>query len=269
MRLTSLLVISALSSLNHVSHAFPLKPQAAPNQPAVRRRVAYSVVAVDGASAATPLAALTLLQTSDSIETISVPASSAPPSVDTIVATKVVSELEPAKTVIITLTQEVTITPSPTMIPTYIVVNPVETPILSSTKPLTGQAFSRGSSLRCETPFSTSTLVLSSTSNWTSVPTVSMPMASSDRAYKVAHPAEAEHPAARGPETTASISSSPSPPPPAITSSSVIPKASTKTYSDRMWNTSYTMWNATSSVLSSASATAVGIGRAQNFWKKG
>ncbi|CAF9934737.1 hypothetical protein IMSHALPRED_009826 [Imshaugia aleurites] len=264
MRLRSLLVISVLSSLNLVSIAVPLKPQALPLKPTVRRRVAYSVVAVDGGSAATPPIApvpdvLTLIRTSDSIETVTAAASSTPPSIETTVAINTVSELEPAKTVDITITQEVTKIPSPTTIPFYVVVNPAETPTSSSTVPLTRQNFTSVPSVKCMTSLPPPIL---STSTWTSIPTISMSSASSNRVAEAAYRAEA-----KGPEATARYQS-PSQLP-AITSSSALPTASAKTYDDGMWHTSYPAWNATSSAPSSASATAVGTGRAQSLWKDG
>ncbi|KAF6225784.1 hypothetical protein HO133_009786 [Letharia lupina] len=272
MRLTSLLVISALSSLTHISHAFPLKPQAPPKQPAVRRRVAYSVVAVDGGSVPTPSSAsvpdlLTLIQTSDSVKTVTASASSTSPSIETIITTKTVSEMEPAKTVDIIFIQDITENPAPTTSPSYTLVNPAETPISSSTVPPPSQTFTSVSSVKCVISFSTSTL--SSASTWTSIPAVSMSLASLNRASEAAQPAEAKNPEAKGPEAAASIPSPLQPPPPAVISSSTLPTASTKTYDDGMWHTSYPVWNATSTLLSGASATAVGTGRARNLWKKG
>ena len=264
MRLTSLLLVPALSSLNHLAHAFPLNPPALRKQPAVQKRVAYSVVAVDGGSAVTPPAVpvpdvLTLIQTSDSIETVTAPASSTPLSIETIVAIKTVSELEPAKTVDIIITQNVTKTPSPTAIPSYIVVNPADTPTSTSSVPLIRQTFTSA-----PTSLPSSTLTLSSTSTWSSIPTVSMPLSSSNWAAEAAHGAEAKHSGAKASEDTPAIQ--PPPSPPAITSSSTLPTASTKTYDDGRWHTSYPAWNATSTALSSASATAVGTGRAEILW---
>ncbi|KAL9068635.1 MAG: hypothetical protein Q9161_006073 [Pseudevernia consocians] len=210
----------------------------------------------------------TLIQTSDSIKTVTAPASSTPPSIETVVATKIVSELEPAKTVDIFLTQDVTITPSPTTIPSYIVVNPMETSTSSSALPLTSQTFTRVPSVKYITSFSTPTLAISSTSTWLSIPTSSMPLASSNHVSEAAHPAKAEHPEAKGQAAAASISSSPPPPPFAVIRSSTLPTASTKTYDDGMWHTSYPSWNATPTVFPSASAMVVSIGKAQNLWKQ-
>ncbi|CAF9922252.1 MAG: hypothetical protein ALECFALPRED_002051 [Alectoria fallacina] len=280
MRLTTLLFISALSSLGHISRAFPLKPQA----PAVRRGVAYSVVAVDGGSAATPPAvpvrdtlALTLTQTSDSTVTVTAPASTMPPSIEMIVAINVVSELEPTKTVDITVTQEITKTPSPTAI-TFII-NPAQTPTSSSTMSLTSQTYTSVPTMKSANSLSTSitTPITSSKASpisiWTSTPTTLMPLESSHRASEAAHQAEEKRPESETPEAAPQTPSPllpPHPPPsPTITSSSTRPTASSKTYDSRKWHTSYPVWNVTSTVFSSASATVTGTGRAQKLWKKG
>ena len=274
MLLTSLLVMLALFSLNPITHAFPLKSQAPPKQRAVRRRVEYSVVAVDGGSVATPPAApgpdvITLLQTSDSIETVTVPASSTPQAIESIVATKIVSELEPAETMDIIVTHEITTTPSPTTVASYIVVNPMETPTSSSQKPIKSQTFTSVSSSKCVTSFSTSTLILSLTSTWTSISTSTLPLANSNRTSDAAHLAEAKDSEGKDPKATALVSSSPLPPPHAGTSVGNVPTASTKTYDNGMWHTSYPVWNSTSTILSSVSATASGTGTAQTLLKKG
>lgn len=270
MRLTFLQVISSLYFFNHISHALPLRPQAFPEQPAVQRRIAYSVVAVDGGLAAmTPATpetdTLTIIQTSDIIETVTAPASSTPPSIETFVVTKTVSESEPAKTVFTSLSQDVTKTPPPTKTPWHMVIDPT----LSSTVPVTSQTFTTVSIGNCLTLFSTSTLTLSSSYISSSVPTGSHSLASSNKGSESVRLPEAKHPEAKGPEAAVSISASPPPLVPSITKHSTSQTSSTKTYDDGMWHTSYPVWNATSTVLSSTLATAVGSGRAQKLWKKG
>ena len=286
MRLTTLLFVSALSSLGHISRAFPLKPQAPPNQPAVRRRVAYSVVAVNGGSAATPPAVsvpdtLILIQTSDSTVTVTAPASTMPPSIEMIVATNVVSELEPTKTVDITVTQELTKTPSPTAIPSYIIINPPETLTSSSMIFLPSQTHTSVPIMKSANSFSTSTATpilssnVSSISIWTSIPTTLMPLESSHRASEAAPQAEEKRPESAIPEAALQIPSPLPPPPPpptpspTITNSSTRPTASSKKYDSGKWHTSYPVWNMTSTVFSSASTTVIGTGRAQHLWKKG
>ena len=256
MRLTSLLVISVLSFSIQTSHPFPLKPRAPPKRPAVQRRVAYTVVAVDGDSAATPPAVsvpdtVTIIQTSDSIETATAHASSTPPSIIKIVATQIITD---AKTVDIILTQDFTKILSMTKTLSYSVVNPLETPKSSSRVPFTSQTFTSAPSANYVTSFSISTPTLSSTSTWTSVPTISMPSTSSNWASEAAHLAEAKEPATKDPKAAARIKSQIPPPPlrPSVTIFSTLPTASTKTYDDGMWHTSYPVWNATSTVLSSA-----------------
>ena len=262
MRITSFLIVSVLSFL---SHAFPMKPQS-PKQPAFRRRVAYSVVAVDGGSATTTSAAivpdiLTLIRTSDSIETITDLASSTPRSIETLVVTKVISEMEPAKTVYISLTQDASKSPSSIITTSYAVIDPAEIPTTSSTLPLTSQIYTSVPSESCVTSFSTSTVTPSS-NIFSSTLTVFTPIASSSQASENAPPPDAE-----GLEAAARTSASPAPP--AITNLSTVLTDSTKTYDDGRWHTSYPVWNATSTVHSGNSTTAVSTGRAPNLWKKG
>lgn len=274
MYLTSLLFLSALSSLNLISHALPIKPQALPKQPAVRRRVAYSVVAVDGGSASTPSSApvpgvLTPTQTSHSIETVTAPASSTPRSIETVSVTKVVSELEPAKTVFITLAQNIIQSTPPATIPSYIVVESAQKPTSSLTVPLSSQTYTNFQSGNCVTSFSTLNINTPSGYVWGTIPSVSIPLASSYRASEATHSAEAKHPEGKGSEIVASTLYPSPPPPPATTMFRTLSTFSTKTYDDGKWHTSYPVWNATSTVRSSASTTAVATGRAQNVWRKG
>ena len=272
MRLTSLLVVSLLCSFNHMSHAFPLRPQASPKEPAVRRRVAYSVVAVDGGSAAiTPAAqgpdTFTLIQTSDRIEIVTAPASSTPLSIETISVTNIMSESEPKQTVFVSFTQDITKTPSPTMMPSSIAIDAAENYTLSSTVELTSEILTSVSNENYITSFSTSTLTPPTIIISSSVPTISNPMANPDWASEPAHSADEKIPETIGPAAATSISTAVRPPPPDSTEPITIPTTSTKTYDDGRWHTSYPVWNMTSAVLSSASATAVGTSGAHSHWK--
>ena len=256
MRLLSLLVASVLFSLIDISNAFPLNIQVSSKQPAVRRHVAYSVVAVDGGGSAatspTPPApdTITLIQTaSDIIATVTVSPSSTPASIETVVATKIVSVSEPTKTVDVIVSQDISSNPSPTSILSYMVVNPAETSTLSSTTLPTSQTSTSIMDLKYASSFPTSTPTLFSIFTWTSIPTLSTPMATSNRVSGKTHSAEAKN----SKSMTISAQSTPT----------------TKTYDDGSWHTTYPMWNATSTVPSCASATVFGVGRAQNIWKKG
>lgn len=272
MCLTSILFILALCS-NLLSHAFPLRPLASPKQPAVRRRVAYSVVAIDGGSAATTSAApatdiLTLTRTSDSIITVTAPASSTPPSIETVVVTDIVSEMDPEKTMFISLTQ---VLPKPTSrntISSCIGIDPAETPTLLSTASLISQTFTSASGGNCVASSSIAKVITPSSHFPTSMPTPSIHLASSSRVPEAAHSPEALNPEAKGPEMAASISSPLPAPSPTITKTGTLPTSSTMTYDER-WHTTYTGWNATTTAFSSASRTSNGTGRVQNFWKKG
>ena len=268
MYLTSLLFISALSTLNLISHAFPTKPQELTKQPAVRRRVAYSVVAVDGGSASTPSSApvpgvLTSTQTSHSIETVTAPASSTPRSIETVSVTKVVSELEPAKTVFVSLAQDVIQSTPPATIPSYMVVDSAPKPTSSLTVPLSSQTYTNFQSGNCVTSFVKANTPSSYV--WRTISSISIPLASSYRASEATHSPEAKHPEGKGSEIVASTPY----PSPAITMFRTLSTSSTKTYDDGKWHTSYPVWNTTSTILSSTSATAVATGRAQILWRKG
>ena len=271
MRLKSLLVTAVLCSLNLLSHASPLRLLASPKQPAVQRRVAYSVVAVDGGSAATTsstvMSSSTLTRTLDSIETVTAPLSTTPPSIETVVVTNVVSGLEPAKTVFLSFTQEITKSLFSTTVPSYIVIGPAGTPTLSSTLPPTSQALVGASNGNCVTSFSTSTMTIQSSHIWSSTATVPTPLRNSNRTSDAVHPPKAKHLEEKGPEASASTSSSSPPPPLAITNPGTLSMSSSKTYDDGRWHT-YPARNATSTVFSSASATVVGTSRVQENWKK-
>ncbi|KAM0795028.1 hypothetical protein BDR22DRAFT_873011 [Usnea florida] len=256
MRLMSLLVASVLFSLIDVSNAFPLNSQVSSKQPAVRRRVAYSVVAVDGGGSAatspTPPApdTITLIQTaSDIIATVTVSPNSTPRSIETVVATKIVSVSEPTKTVDTIVPQDVSSNPSSTSTLSYMIVNPAETSTLSSTTLPTSQTSTSIMNLKYASSPSTSTSTLFSAFTWTSTPTLSKPMTKSNPDSERTHPSEAKH-------SKSTIVSAPSTP-------------TSKICDDRTWRAIYPMWNATSTVPSRASATVFGVGRAQNIWKKG
>ena len=272
MHLTCFLVTSALCSSNLLAHAFPLKLLASPKQPAVQRRVAYSVVAVDGGSAATTSSAVqssfTLMRTSDSIETVTAPSSSTPPSIITAVVTDLVSGSAPAKTVFLSFTQEVTKSLFPTTVPSYIVIDPVGTPTLSSTLPLTSQAFASASNGNCVTSFSISTMTTESTHILSSAATAPIYLANSNRTSDAVHPPKAEHLEGKGPEAGAGTSSSSPPPPPTVTSPGTLSMSSSKTYDNGMWHTSYPVGNATSTAISNASGTVVVTSRALESRKK-
>ena len=272
MYLTSFLFISALSSLNLISHAFPMKSQELTKQPAVRRRVAYSVVAVDGGSASTPSSApvpgvLTPTQTSHSIETVTAPASSTPRSIETVSVTKVVSELEPAKTVFVSLAQNVIQSTPPATIPSYMVVDSAQKPTSSLTVPLSSQTYTNFESGNCVTSFVK--VNTPSSYGWRTIPSIYIPLASSYPASEATHSPEAKHPEGKGSEIVASTPYPSPPPPPAITMFRTLSTSSTKTYDDGKWHTSYAFWNTTSTILSSTSATSVATGRAQIEWRKG
>ena len=255
MRLTSLLVILSLCSSRHISHAFPLKPRASPKGPAVERHVAYSVVAVDGGSATATQAVqgpftLTLIQTMDSIETVTAPISSAPPLTENISITDVINDSEPAKTMFISLT----LTSSPTTIPSYIFAE--ATPTLSSRAPSQSQPVAGVPGGKCVTSSSALKVALSSNSI-APMPTASIYSASSNRISNATHPLEANNPEAKLPDAAGYILSPSSRQPPLSTTFSTLPTVSTKIYDDGRWHTSYPVRNASATVLTSASATAV------------
>ena len=272
MRVAFFLVTSALFSLNLLSHAIPLKFLASPKQPTVQRRAAYSVVAVDGGSAAISpsavLSSFTLMHTSESVETVTAPSSSTPPSIETVVVTNVVSDLEPAKTVFLSLTQEVTKILPPTAIPSYIVVDPAGTPTQSSTLLLSSQAFVSASIGNCVTPVFTSTMAIPSSHIWTSTASVPIPLINSNWTSDAAHPPQAKHLEGKGPEARASTPSSSRTPPLTLTNPGTLSMSSRKTYDDGRWHTSYPAGNATSTAFSSASATAGSTSRVQASWEQ-
>lgn len=264
MCLRSLLFILALCSLKLVSHAFPLKPQPHSKQLPVRRRVAYSVVAVDGGSDATASAGsvtdiFTLIHTSDSIKTVTAPASSTPPSLKTIVVTNFVSEPEPEKTVFISLIQESTPSMSPTATPSNSMIDLTATSASLSTVPLTSYTSNIFSSGNCVNATSTSQSITPTSLFWSYTPTAAVPLESSTGT---------KGPEASGSEVAVNISTFPTPTP-SMTESSAFPTSSTKTYNDGRWHTSFPFWNATLTMLSSASTTAVSTGRANLPWGMG
>lgn len=273
MCLTSILFILALCSFNILSHALPLRPLASPKQPAVRRRVAYSVVAIDGGSAATISAApatdiLTLTRTPDSIKTVTVPASSAPPSIETVVVTDIVSELEPQNTMPMSLTQ---LPPKPTSrstISSRIGIDTAETPSLAPTAPPTSQTSTSTSGGNYVVLSSIAKVITPSSYFATSIPIASVHLASSSRAPEAACSPKASNPKRKGSEVTTRISSSNPAPSPAITKTGTLPTSSVMTYDER-WHTTDTGWNATTTTFSSASRTSNGTGRVQDFWRKG
>ncbi|KAG8525926.1 uncharacterized protein KY384_000688 [Bacidia gigantensis] len=112
------LLLLSTSSLVLFSNALPLTP----NQPAIRPRAKYSVVAVDGGSGNDPAptdtgdndsSSPTITQTQDHTTTVTTSATQAPPTTPTITATKVVTEEGPEKTVQVVKTQEVHETAEP------------------------------------------------------------------------------------------------------------------------------------------------------------
>ena len=256
------LLILVLCSLKLVSHAFPLKPQTYSKQPLVRRHVTYSVVAVDGGSDATTSAAsvtdfFNLIHTSDSIKTVTAHASSTPPSTETVVVTSVVSELEPKKTIFISLAQDGTQSMSPTATSSYSMVDLAAASASSSTVPLTSYTSSSVSSGNCANASSTSQSITPTSLFWSPTPTVFLGTTT-----------KAKCPEASGSEVATNISTFPTPTP-TITESSAFPTFLTKTYNDRRWHTSYPIWNSTLTIMSSASTTLASTGRAQNPLGKG
>ena len=262
MYLTSLIFITLLCSLNRTSHAFPLNPQESPKQPALRRRVVYSVVAVDGGSDATTSAApvtdtLTLTQMSNSIKTVTLSASSTPPSIETIVVTNVVSELEPEKTMFLSPTQDITKSVSTRGNPSHGSIDSAAASSSSSTAPLTSYTSTGVLSGKSGYGCSTSQMITLSKFSWSPTATISVALANTGKA---------KQPEATSPKVTVNTSLTLLAPPPAITKPSTLPAFSKKTYDHGRWHTSYPFWNATSTLLSSASTTAVGTGRAQTPW---
>ncbi|KAK4691286.1 hypothetical protein P7C71_g5677, partial [Lecanoromycetidae sp. Uapishka_2] len=295
LQLMSHLFIS-FSLLLLTASAFPIKPQ---EPPALQRRAAYSVVAVDGGTAATstadaaqPPPATTIIQSVDETITVTAPAITLPPSTDTIVATQVVTDSEPAQTVEVVVTHDITKTTSLPSKLKYVVVNDdtpaVESATTTTSTPLTST--SRSSSTPTTSIISTSSTMVSSTPTSTAVPTSTPAVSSTPRSSSITittstlpqislPPFEAVVPEEKGWSPPAGLA-----PPPSL-STSATPSTSTtawststptvtptpktyddgmwhtnkptgtKTYDDGMWHTTYPAWNASSTVLPSSSAT--------------
>ncbi|KAK0513175.1 hypothetical protein JMJ35_004161 [Cladonia borealis] len=259
MRVKSLFLVFTLSSYSLISHAFPLIPQAPARQPALRRRVAYSVVAVDGGSAAASSSAnapvvTTIIQTSDQTETVTAPPITLPPSTETITSTAILTTLEPAKTVDVSVTQS----PGPVA---YQVVNADESSPSPSTSYIT-ETFTASSSVNSKSSTSTKTSTLTSTS--TSISTLSTTPAISSATIPGAEPAIiTTAPAQAGWVAPAGLL----PPSSTITTYSTHSTTTSKTYDDGMWHTTWRVWNATSTTPTTSIATAVITSGSYDDWK--
>ncbi|KAK3167385.1 hypothetical protein OEA41_010512 [Lepraria neglecta] len=257
MQIRSVLLVYLFSSLSLLSHAFPLIPQEPPTKSALRRRVAYSVVAVDGGSAATSPTAngnpvQTIIQTSDQTETVTALASTPLPSTEIVVSTIMVNESQPAKTVDVSITKVTTKAFSPTSPPSSKVVNAddaapfptVDFVTKTSTALTTVDCTSSSSST-----FSTSSTAMPTTTSKISLTTIvpSTPPQYAKPGTETGAPAEAGWVAPAGLL-----------PPPSSTLTSYItqPTTTSKTYDDGMWHTTWRTWNATSTMPSSSSTTA-------------
>ncbi|KAL2052990.1 hypothetical protein ABVK25_006627 [Lepraria finkii] len=268
MQIRSVLLVYLLSPLSLLSHAFPLIPQDPPTKPAIRRRVAYSVVAVDGGSAATSPPAngppvQTIIQTSDQTETVTALASTPLPSTETVVSTTMVNESQPAKTVNVSITEIITKAFSPTSQPSYKVVNAddaapfpaVDFVTKTSTALTTVDCTSSSSST-----FSTSSTAIPITTSKISLITIvpSTPPQYAKPATETGPPAEAGWVAPAGLLPTPSSN---------LTSHITQPTTTSKTYDDGMWHTTWRTWNATWTMSSSLSTTATAAWTL-GHWKK-
>ena len=260
MQVKSLFLVFTLSSFSLFSHAFPLIPQAPARQPALRRRVAYSVVAVDGGSAATsssPNAPVvtTIIQTSDQTETVTAPPTTLPPSTETITSTAILTTSEPAKTVDVSVTQS----PDPM---SYQVVNADESSPSPTTSYIT-ETFTVSSSVNCISSTSTESSTLTSTStsvsNHGTTPVISPgTIPGAEPAIITTAPAEAGWVAPSGLL----------PPSSAITTSSTHSTTTSKTYDDGMWHTTWRVWNATSTIPTTSVATAIITSGGYDAWNQ-
>ncbi|MCJ1253209.1 hypothetical protein MMC24_001020 [Lignoscripta atroalba] len=203
--------ILALSSFALLTHALPLNGQNHDRQQGKQRRAHFSVVDVDGGSAATsevlPTTVVkTVTQSSDTTKTVTVPASTLPPSTQTVFSATIVSAPKPVTTVLVTVSQE----PSSALLsassPTVVAVNPAPTSE-SPAVPL-GQRPEVGSSseVSITQPANTSAISTATTS-----PSESTEMATSTTPF--------------------SIIESPT---------------TTPTYDNGMWHTTYPSWNTSS-----------------------
>ena len=270
MKIRSVLV-SLLSSLTLLSHAFPLTPQEPPPELALRRRVAYSVVAVDGGSISTSSPAdsppiQTIIQTSDQIETVTAPASTPPPSTKTVVSTILVNQSESAKTVQVSTTKITSKALSSTSRPLYTVVNAGDT-ISSPTVGFVTRTSTALTTVGCtsqSSPNSSNPLpfpsAISSTASMSGITTTvqsTLPQYAKP-ATGTAPPAEAGWVAPAGLLP---------PPSSTITTQSTSTITTSKTYDDGMWHTTWRTWNTTSTTSSGLPTTATATG-GLGYWKE-
>ncbi|MCJ1277393.1 hypothetical protein MMC21_005205 [Puttea exsequens] len=289
MQLTSLVLVTALSYFPLISNSFPVKPQE-PASPTLRKRAAYSVVAVDGGAAATaaptldnaPLpqaAAATLIQTIEQTETVAGPVVTVPPSIETVVTTKVVTDNEPAKTIQVVVTQAVNhaeVNPSKEIYKVVDVENNIPPPPPKATTTTTAST-----TIKCISTKSTVTPLAINATPPSIAPTTSSSTSpiSPPFAPKIAIPSmELKAPVRAGwsppagllpPPSSSSASSIPLPTATAYTSQWQQQTTTTKTFDDGMWHTTYPAWNAGSTGTSSSAATAAITGQAYQAWRRG
>ena len=262
MRVKSLLIMLIFASQSLPSQAFPMKSQASHERPAVQRRVAYSVVPVDGGSTATSSSAnlpliKTIVHTSEQTEIVTAPAVTLPPSFETIISTAVITTSGPAVTVHISTSESA----PPTI---YQVVNPDE----SSTPPTTSYVTVTSTASRSLVCTSSDSVVLS-----TSVSAFVSTSGSTPSITQVASPTSMPDIEATM-ITTAPAEAGWVAPPGLLPPSSTIMTYGTqsaktsKTYDNGMWHTTWRIWNATSTASNSFTAPAsITTGTLYN-WKK-
>ncbi|KAL2046260.1 hypothetical protein N7G274_001707 [Stereocaulon virgatum] len=270
MQISSVLVF-LISSLILLSHAFPLITQEPPSELALIRRVAYSVVAVDGGSISTSPSAntapiQTIIRTSDQTETVTALASTPPPSTKTVVSTVLVNQSELAKTVQVSLTKITSKALSSTSRLLYTVVNAGDTtssPMVGSVTRTSTASITVSCTLQSSPNSSNPSPFPSAISSTASMSSVTATVRSNlpqyvQPAIGTAPPAEAGWVAPAGLLP---------PPSSAITTQSTSTIATSKTYDDGMWHTTWRTWNTTSTTSSRLPTTATPTGGSE-YWEK-
>ncbi len=239
------IVFQVLSfSLPLLIHALPLSP----SEPAIQRRVAYNVVAVDGSSGGDsggnpsnktppPPAPLptqapsptTVVQAVDQTKTVTISASTQPESTETIIATQIVKEEAEASTV----TKSIIETSVPSSKPAIIIVNAQEAVVSQAVAASTTTPTSTASASRSSSTSSSSSVVSTSSPPG---PTSSL---SSAAATSSSSPVPSW--------VVASQWAQPSQP--SVTSAAVQPNG--QKYDDGTWHTSYPAWNSSSTAVPS------------------
>ena len=250
MTLFTLSKLFHLSSLFILAQSYPLRPQDAAPPVLVLRRVAYSIVAVDGGSAATSTPAMisvlkTVTKTTDETKTITASATATPPLTKLVVSTKIISESQSPKTVMVTKTQNAVQQPATESSP-YSIVDPEETAAASL-------QLSTSSSYSSSPPSYLSSTPSISTISTTICPTTTSFQPQKPSSYTFNLP-------------SSSISTSISLPPqtptaPASSPTSTVATAfkNSKSFGPGLWHQSYPYSNAT--WTSKPSCTAYGTGR--------